>query len=147
MSAAQAQPSPDTAAGVEVFQIGSTDIVTVEERKESPRMRYVVRFKDCTPTEESVNASIEVLKIFADITWDFELLCDMRQARLLSQLSHTSSYYRLVQLIRNDHCKHCFVYLSPMLPGVGAILTTTVSAIVSALGVECSLVQMEGGRG
>ena len=67
-------PSLEHSDSDHVFDIGENDIVLVQERTDvAGYMRYVVRFKDAEPTGVAVEEAIELMRVFADITWDFEV--------------------------------------------------------------------------
>jgi hypothetical protein len=131
-------PSPEHSVSDHVFDIGESDIVLLQERTDvTGHMRYVVRFKDAEPTGAAVEETIELMRVFADITWDFELLCDLRATKLAIQIAHAPAYSRLVSLIRNPHCKHCYVYMRPAPP----LVAGTIGKIVAAMGVPCTMVK------
>ena len=144
MNMSRCAPSPTHAPSDTVFVIGENSIVCIEERTTNAsncrEMSYLVQFKDAAPTEDLVAETVDMMKVFKDISWDFELLADMRSARLVSQLRHASAYSQLIGLIENPHCKHCYVYVNPLPPVVGPLLTTTVERIVSSLSVPCTIV-------
>lgn len=144
MSSSKLIPSPHHAADSHVFLIGENDIIRVEERKESEAtdalMTYIVTFKDAPPKPETVDEAIDIMAIFKVIEWDFQLLADMRLAHLTSQLRHVGAYSRLIGLIKNPHCKQCFVYMQEVPPIIGSLLTSTIESIVNALCVPCSIV-------
>ena len=137
-------PSPHHAADAHVFLIGENEIIRVEERKESEAtgtlMTYIVSFKDAPPKPETVEEAIEIMAIFKLIEWDFQLLADMRLAHLTSQLRHAGAYSRLIGLIKNPHCKQCFVYMTQVSPIIGSLFTSTIESIVHALCVPCSII-------
>lgn len=140
-------PSPVHALDDHVFTVGENEIIHIEERTTSGNkpgniVSYVVSFKDATPTRETVQSAIELMRIFKDISWDFQLLADMRPARLISQLRYVASYSKLIGLIENIHCKHCFVFVDELPPIIGTLLTSTVERIVSALSVPCTIVHL-----
>ena len=138
-------PTPTHADTDRVFDIGENDIVLVHERTDAAGViRYVVTFKDAAPTSPAVDEAIELMRVFADIAWDFELLCDMRAARLLSQLAHAPAYSRLIGLIQNPHCKHCFIFIRRLPKIVGPVCSLTIGGIVAALGVSCTMIEMGG---
>jgi hypothetical protein len=89
-----------------------------------------------------VGETIDLMRIFKDITWDFQIIADMSSARLMSQLRYAASYAALIGLIENPHCKHCFVFISKLPPIIGTLLTSTVENIVSALSVPCTITEV-----
>ena len=134
-------PSLEHSDSDHVFDIGENDIVLVQERTDvAGYMRYVVRFKDAEPTGVAVEEAIELMRVFADITWDFEVLCDMRSTKLASQIAHAPAYTRLVSLLQNPRCKHCYIYTRPVPP----LVAGTIGKIVAALGVPCTMVKTKG---
>jgi hypothetical protein len=135
-------PDPMHSETDHVFIIGENDIIRVEERKSRDKsICYLVRFKNAAPTAELVQGAIDIMRIFRDIEWDFQLLCDMRSAQLMSQLVYSPTYYKLIGLIKNPHCRRCYVYVRPLPVIFGPIFTSTISEIVGALGVPCNIVE------
>jgi hypothetical protein len=128
-----------------VFIIGDIQLLRLEERaRENQPTVYTLTFKDCEPEKESIDAGIDMLRIFADLDWDFELLVDMRESRIDQQLQYIASYSRLILMIRNKRCMRCTVLICPVLcPLVAVLLRSAISTITSALGVECSIQEMK----
>jgi hypothetical protein len=123
----------------QTFTIGSNDLIRVTEKKTASILEYQVVFSSNTPTCESVDASIELLKVFSQIKWDFTLVCDLRCASLNSQLRYATSYARLIKIIHNENCKHCFVHIPKINAFAEAILVGTISRIVAALQVDFTI--------
>ncbi len=124
-----------------IFVIGENEIVRVEERRSNTQlMVYVVQFKAGDPTTKNVDEAIDIMRIFKEIVWDFHLLADMRNANLMAQMGYIKSYFRLIGMIENPHCKHCYVYIKNLPPLIGTVITRTVEQIVTALSVPCQIV-------
>ncbi len=139
-------PSPEHSPTDTVFFYGENPIIRVEERQTQTaehgrKIFYLVSFLPVAPTQPLVEEAIEIMKIFKDITWDFELLCDMRECKFGEQLAFVNSYRNLIGLIENPNCRHCWVFTEPLPRLVGPLIMYSIQAIVSALGVQCSFIQ------
>ena len=140
-------PSPNHDVDDRVFLIADGGIIRIEERtvpaarNPSGLMYYLLTFKDEAPTPFLVAEAIDTMGIFRKISWDFHLLADMREARLAAQLLYTPAYSKLIGVIDNPHCKHCFIFVKPIPTVLGAVLTATIKGIVSALSVPCTILE------
>jgi hypothetical protein len=123
-----------------VFVIGDVKLIRLEEHsRKNCRMMYLVTFKDCEPNETLIDEGIELLRVFAQLKWDFELKVDMRMAQIFLQVRHITSYTRLINMIRNDNCKHCTVLVRPLNAVLSVLLHSTIYTITNALDVKCSI--------
>jgi len=126
-----------------MFLIGDIHLLRLEERvRKNQSTVYTLTFKNCAPDTKSINDGIDMLRIFADLVWDFELLVDMREAQIFLQLQYIPSYSRLIGMIRNERCNRCTVLIRPVSAVAALLLRSTIGTITTALGVECFIQEM-----
>jgi hypothetical protein len=125
-----------------VTLIGENELIKVEERSSPGTIhKYTVVFKGNDPDASRVDIAINIMKIFKEIPWDFILLCDMRGAKILSQMMYITTYRKLIGLIENPRCKYCYVYIKPLPTILGHLVVSSIQTIVNSLGVQCTMVE------
>jgi hypothetical protein len=125
--------------------VAENEIISVTEARgvsENDPTVYTVLFHPQEPSLETVDAAVDMLGFFKEISWDFILVADMRLAPLGSQLSYVKSYSRLIRKIANKNCKLCIAqvpHLPPSSAWLQPILSGSLKLIVGALGVKLEI--------